>query len=108
MPVKKSRVMLKTALLAPAGSLIGWGIQQIVTGDAVTGGVATVIGVGFLGAFVLIQEYDIPYEEELVALIAENKDRFDAETVKTISEEVSDEVERRGITSESDGSDESE
>lgn len=95
MPARKSRTALKTALLAPAGSLIAWGVQQ--AGDPVAGGVAIVVGVVFMAGFVVIQEYDIPYESEIVDIIRANSDRLDEASVKEIAKEASDEAERRGI-----------
>ena len=104
MPAKKSRMALKAALLAPAGSILAWGVQQAIAGDAVAGVAAVLIGTAFVAGFVVLQEHDIPYEEEIVALIAQNKDQFSEETVQDISKEVSDAAEERDI--DLDGSDE--
>jgi hypothetical protein len=83
-------MVLKAALLAPVGPIEAWGVQQLLAGDAVAGGVAMLIGVLFVGAFVALQEYDIPYEQEIVELIEQNPDAFSADNVEDLSEEVSD------------------
>jgi len=90
MPAHKSRMVLKAALLAPVGPIEAWGVQQLLAGDAVAGGVAMIVGVLFVGAFVAIQEYDIPYEQEIVTAIANNPDTFNADNVEDLSKEVSD------------------
>lgn len=97
MPARKSRMALKTALLAPAGSLIAWGVQQAIAGEPITGGVAALVGLAFMTGYVVLQEYDIPYEEEIVEIIRANADRLDEDSVKEIAREASDEAERRGI-----------
>lgn len=97
MQAKRSRMALKTALLAPSGSIVAWGVQRSISGDPIAGGVAVVMGIMFVGAYVAFQEYDIPYEEEIVALIEQNKDSLSEEAVQDISQEVSDAAEKRGI-----------
>lgn len=104
MPARKSRMALKTALLAPAGSLIAWGVQQAIAGDPVAGGVAAVVGVAFMAGFVVIQEYDIPYESEIVEIIRANGDKLNEDTIQNISKEVSDAAEERGIDLQSEES----
>jgi hypothetical protein len=83
-------MVLKAALLAPAGTIEAWGVQQLLAGDPVAGGVAMLIGVVFVAAFVALQEYDIPYEAEIVELIEQNPDAFSADNVEDLSKEVSD------------------
>jgi hypothetical protein len=83
-------MVLKAALLAPAGTIEAWGVQQLLSGDPVAGGVAMLIGVVFVAAFVALQEYDIPYEAEIVELIEQNPDAFSADNVEDLSKEVSD------------------
>jgi len=90
MPAHKSRMVLKAALLAPVGPIEAWGVQQLLAGDPVAGGVAMLIGVVFVAAFVALQEYDIPYEAEIVELIEQNPDAFSADNVEDLSKEVSD------------------
>lgn len=92
MPAKKSRVAVKTMLLAPAGSLISWGIQQAITGDPVTGAAATVIGGLLMAGFVAFQEYDIFYEAEIIDIIRANSGQI-TEGGKTAAEEIGDAVE---------------
>jgi len=90
MPAHKSRMVLKAALLAPVGPIEAWGVQQLLSGDPVAGGVAMLIGVVFVAAFVALQEYDIPYEAEIVELIEQNPEAFSADNVEDLSKEVSD------------------
>ena len=90
MPAHKSRMVLKAALLAPVGPIEAWGVQQLLSGDPVAGGVAMIVGVLFVGAFVAIQEYDIPYEQEIVELIEQNPEAFSADNVEDLSKEVAD------------------
>lgn len=77
MPVNSSRVVLKTALLAPGGVLIAAGLQTALAGDALFGGVVTVAGIALIGGFVLLEEYDLPYETEIVSLIESQVDEGD-------------------------------
>lgn len=97
MPASKSRVALKAALLAPAGTIVAWGVEQLLSGDGVAGLTAMVIGVLFVTGYVAIQEYDLPYEEEIVALIEQNRDALSEDSVKDISKEVSEAASERGI-----------
>ena len=90
MPAQNSRMVLKAALLAPAGTIEAWGVQQLLAGDPVAGGVAMLIGFVFVGAFIAIQEHDIPYEAEIVDLIEQNPEAFSADNVEDLSKEVSD------------------
>lgn len=97
MPASKSRVALKAALLAPAGTIVAWGVEQLLSGDGVAGVTAMVIGVLFVTGYVAIQEYDLPYEDEIVALIEQNRDELSEDSVKDISKEVSEAASERGI-----------
>jgi len=90
MPARKSRMVLKASLLSPVGPIEAWGVEQLLSGDPVAGAVAMLIGVLFVGAFVAIQEYDIPYEQEIVAAIVNNPDAFNAESVEGLSQEVAE------------------
>jgi len=88
MPAKRNRMALKAALLAPVGPIEAWGVQQVLAGETLTGGIAMTIGVLFVGAFVVIQEYDLPYEQEIVDTIVANQDEIDADDVEDVSEDV--------------------
>ena len=105
MPAHKSRMVLKAALLAPAGTIEAWGVQQLLSGDPVAGGVAMLIGVVFVAAFVAIQEYDLPYEDEIVEIIKQNRDALSEDSVKDISKEVSEAASERGIELPTDSDD---
>ncbi len=107
MPASKSRAALKAALLAPAGTILAWGVQQALSGDGVAGVTAIVIGSLFVTAFVAIQEYDLPYEDEIVEIIKQNRDALSEESVQDISEEVSEAASERGIElpTDTDGDD---
>jgi len=90
MPARKSRMVLKASLLSPVGPIEAWGVEQLLSGDPVAGAVAMGVGVLFVAAFVAIQEYDIPYEQEIVAAIVNNPDAFNAESVEGLSQEVAE------------------
>jgi len=90
MPTNKSRMVLKTALLAPVGPIEAWGVQQLVAGDPVAGGVSMLIGAVFVATFVAFQEYDLPYESEIISVIEANSENLDAEDVQAVSEDVAD------------------
>jgi len=90
MPERKSRMVLKASLLSPVGPIEAWGVEQLLSGDPVAGAVAMIVGVLFVAAFVAIQEYDIPYEQEIVAAIVNNPDAFNAESVEGLSQEVAE------------------
>jgi len=88
MPANKSRAALKTALLAPGGTLIAWGVQTAATDAVATGGVGVFVGFVLVGAFVLLEEYDIPYESE----IRETASGVDQETVGNVGRDVAESV----------------
>jgi len=90
MATSKSRMVLKTGLLAPVGPIEAWGVQQLLSGDPVAGATAMVIGALFVGAFVAFQEYDLPYETEIIDLIEQNQDAFDEDDAKQLAEDVSE------------------
>lgn len=91
MPVDNRRAILKTALLAPGGTLMSWGAQMLVDGDPATGGVGMVLGLAFFAGFVLIEEYDIPYESEILELLASQDTEAVVEAGKEASEQAGDE-----------------
>lgn len=95
MPAKQSRMALKAALLAPVGPIEAWGIQKVLAGEPLTGGIAVVIGILFVVGFVVIQEYDLPYEQEIVDTIAANDDQLTQENVAELSEDVADRIEQQ-------------
>lgn len=90
MATNKSRMVLKAALLAPVGPIEAWGVQQLLNGDPVAGGAAMAIGVLFVGAFVAFQEYDLPYESEIIDLIEANQDALDEDDAKQLAKDVSE------------------
>lgn len=92
MPASKRRMALKTALLAPAGTIMPWGVQRLLSGEPATGAAAVVIGAIFIFGFVAIQEYDLPYEQEIVDAIADQPPGETAETAKDVSEQVGEQV----------------
>jgi hypothetical protein len=71
MPVKKRRTALKALLLAPVAPIEVWGFQQILVGDPVAGAIGVVLGMVMVAGYVVVQEYDIPYEEEILGVVAE-------------------------------------
>jgi len=105
MPASKSRAALKAALLAPAGTIVAWGVQQALSGDGVAGVTAIVIGTLFIGGYVVLQEYDLPYEDEIVEIIKQNRDALSEDSVKDISKEVSEAASERGIELPTDSDD---
>jgi len=96
MATNKSRMVLKTALLAPVGPIEAWGVQQLLSGDPVAGVTAMVIGALFVGAFVAFQEYDLPYESEIVDLIEQNRDAMDEDDAKQLAKDVSELYDQAG------------
>jgi len=87
MSVSKSKTILKTALLAPGGTLLAWGVQQALQGDITVGGVGAAIGLFLVGSFVAIQEHDVPYEDEIVSMI---DSYMDGSSSDAVSEELKD------------------
>lgn len=92
MPVNRQRAVLKTALLAPGGTLLTWGVQMLINGDPLTGGIGVLIGTLFIGGFVVVEEYDIPYEDEIVALIGSQDPDVIADAGKQAAENISEEA----------------
>jgi len=71
MPASKRKMATKAVLLAPVGPIMAWGVEKLLSGEAVTGGVALVIGTAFTLGFVAVNEYDIPYEDEILSVVAD-------------------------------------
>ena len=106
MAINSKRAVLKTALLAPGGTLLAWGVQMLINGEPVTAGVACVIGTLLIGGFVAVQEYDLPYEEEVVDVIGDQiGDTTSGEisdSLKGTSEDVADSLEEEYGSGRSD------
>lgn len=66
-----NRAALKTALLAPSGPLFAWAIQTALNGNVATGVVGCAIGVAMVAGFVILEEKDIPYEDEIREIIGQ-------------------------------------
>lgn len=95
MPASKQRMALKTALLAPAGTVMPWGVQKLLSGEPATGAAAIVIGTLFIGTFVAIQEVDLPYESEIIDTISGLSAGETTETAKDVAEQVGERVEEK-------------
>jgi len=94
--MRTSRVAAKTALLAPVGPIEAWGVQQLLGGDPVAGAVAVVFGMALVGIFVALQEYDIPYEAQIIDAIATTDPEQTVDTATDVSERASEEIEDAG------------
>lgn len=95
MAVNKQRAALKTALLAPGTSLVTWGMQLLIDGQLYTGGAGVLVGVAFFAGFVLLEEYDIPYEDEIAEMIASQDNEAVTEAGEEVAEGVADAFEDR-------------
>jgi hypothetical protein len=97
MPANKQRAALKATLLAPATALLAWGVNQFTAGNQETGVIAFAVGGLMYLLYTGIQEYDMPYEEEIVSVVTtagatlSTEDITDA--VKEASKEGGDRVE---------------
>lgn len=92
MPVKSRRTAAKMLLLAPVAPIQVFAVQKLVNGEPVAGAVALVFGLGLAALYVAIQEYDIPYEDKILDIAAENVDPEDVEAVATTGAEVAQET----------------
>ena len=92
MPVNRQRAVVKTALLAPGGTLLTWGVQMLIDGDPLTGGIGVLIGTLFVAGFVVAEEYDIPYEDEIIALVGSQDPDTIADAGKQAAENISEDV----------------
>jgi len=105
MPVKKRRTALKAILLAPVAPIEVWGVQELLAGDAVAGAVAILLGMSMVSVYVVVQEYDLPYEDEILAVVADGVTNETTEvvedTVKNVAERAQDEAD--GRTDSTDG-----
>lgn len=99
MAVNKTNAVFKTALLAPGGTLLTWAVQELLTGEPLVGGVGFVIGLLFIAAFVVVNERDIPYEDEIASILAEQLEDVTEEQIvealKEGSEQVADSIEEQ-------------
>lgn len=93
MPVDKRKVTIKTLLMAVAMPLVVFGSQMVIDGQTVQGGVVVIAGVAAAGVFVAFQEYDVPYESEIRAMV--QRQDITTEDVKGLTEEVSRQVDDR-------------
>jgi hypothetical protein len=100
MPVDKRKVTIKTLLMAVGIPLLVFGIQMFISGQPLQGGVAVAFGVAATGVFVAFQEYDVPYEEDIRALIKSTD--ITTEDVKGLSEEVTRQIEEMTDTTNAD------
>jgi len=104
MAVKTTSAVFKTALLAPGGTLLAWAVQQAITGEFLTAGIAALIGAAFVAGFVVVQERDIPYEDEVAQILSQQLEGVDsddiAQALQNSSVDIADEVEER--TNQSD------
>lgn len=106
MAIKSKRAVLKTALLAPGGTLLAWAVQMFINGEPVTAGVAGVIGALLIGGFVAVQEYDLPYEDEVVSVIGDQvgdsaSDEI-SDSLKDSSDDIADSLEEEYGSGSSD------
>lgn len=97
MPADKRKTALKTVLLAPAAPIEVWAIQQLAAGQTVTGGVALVLGMAMVAAYVVIQEVDHPYVDEVLDIVA---DGVTDDTEGVIEEEVKEVAKQAGDAAE--------
>ena len=88
MPADKRKMALKAGLLAPAGTILPWGVQKALSGEPVVGTAAIVIGTLFIVGFVAVQEYDLPYEDEIVSIIESQDPAETADAAQDVSERV--------------------
>lgn len=104
MAVNKKTAVLKTALLAPGGTLLAWAVQKALLGEPITGVVSFLTGLFLIGAFVVLNERDIPYDGEIVPILAEQLENVSekqiAEALKRNSEEVADSIQDEVDTGE--------
>jgi len=93
MPASTKRAAAKTVLLGPVAPIEAWGVQQISAGNVTTGLIAMLIGTAFVAAYVVLQEYDLPYESEIISAI-DSKTTPDetAEGAQDVAEDVADAV----------------
>ena len=90
MATNNQRVAIKTALLGPGATLVAWGVQMLINGNPTTGAAGVAVGIAFFAGYVLLQEYDLPYEDEIRSLIAETDTEAATEVGKDAAEAVSD------------------
>lgn len=90
MAVDSKRAVFKTALLAPGGTLIAWSIQQLISGEPFVGGVAFVVGLAFIAGFVVLQERDVPYEDEIAEILRNELSDYSSEEIATMAKQISE------------------
>jgi hypothetical protein len=104
MALNTRSAIVKTSLLAPGGSLLSWGIQQLLGGDPYTGAAAVSIGVLLLGGFVILQERDVPYDDEIIEIVDRHLGEMTQDEIEYALKEVAESA-GDGIESARGGSD---
>lgn len=99
MPVDKRKVTIKTLLVSVTAPLIVFGMQLLLDGQALQGSVAVVFGVAAAGVFVAFQEYDLPYEAEIRAVVKEAD--LTTEDVEGLTENVTRQVDSTDASGDS-------
>ena len=103
MPASKTKMAAKATLLAPVGPIMAWGVEQLLSGAPATGATALVIGTLLTVGFVAVNEYDIPYEDEILSIIQQNTSQEQVEeAAKDASEYVGEQVNEATETGEGD------
>lgn len=92
MSAETERMAIKTALLAPAGPITAWGVQKFLSDEPFVGAAALAIATMFVAGYVAIQEYDLPYEDEIIEIVSALDPEETEEAAKDVAEEVGDEV----------------
>lgn len=96
MPVDKRKVTIKTLLISVTVPLIVFGIQTVIDGQTVQGGIVLLLGIAAAGIFVTFQEYDVPYESEIREVVKSAD--ITTEDVIDFTGEISDQVDDQSTT----------
>ncbi len=59
----RRRKATKAGTVTVAGSLIAWAVQQVLTGDPLTGGIGILVSMALLYAYVTMDMVDVPFTQ---------------------------------------------
>lgn len=68
---------------------MAWSVQQLIAGEPYVGGVGFVVGLAFIAAFVVFQERDVPYEDEIAVILRDELSGYSPDEIANMARQIS-------------------